>query len=90
MICLNCHGQAHPTAVQRPRVRATTPVCREDEIRLLRGGVVRDRGALTPTFILVPGPYPRALFTFIVQPLFAIVAIGHLLKVRADRRKRGR
>ena len=62
----------------------------EDEIRLLRGGVVRDRGALTPTFILVPGPYPRALFTFIVQPLFAIVAIGHLLKVRADRRKRGR
>ena len=32
--------------------------------------------ALTQTFILVPGPYAMALFTFIAQPLFAIVAIG--------------
>ena len=45
--------------------------------------------ALTETFILVPGPYAMALFTFIAQPLFAIVAIGYLLKVRADLRKRG-
>jgi hypothetical protein len=44
--------------------------------------------ALTQAFILVPGPYAMALFTFIAQPLFAIVAIG-LLKVRADLRKRG-
>ena len=39
--------------------------------------------ALTLTFILVPGPYPMALFTFISQPLFGIVAVGYLLKVRA-------
>jgi hypothetical protein len=32
--------------------------------------------ALTLTFILVPGPCPMALFTFIAQPLFGIVAIG--------------
>ena len=45
--------------------------------------------AMTLIFILVPGPYPMALFTFIAQPLFGIVAIGYLLKVRADLRKRG-
>ena len=45
--------------------------------------------ALTLIFILVPGPYPMAIFTFIVQPFFGIVAIGYLLKVRADLRKRG-
>lgn len=44
---------------------------------------------LTQAFILVPGPYAMALFTFIAQPLFAIVAIGYLLKVRTDLRKRG-
>ena len=43
---------------------------------------------LTLIFILAPGPYPMALFTFIAQPLFGIVAIGYLLKVRADLRKR--
>ena len=31
--------------------------------------------ALTQVFILVPGPYAMALFTFIAQPLFAIVAL---------------
>ena len=45
--------------------------------------------ALTLIFILEPGPYPMAIFTFIAQPLFGIVAIGYLLKVRADLRKRG-
>ena len=30
--------------------------------------------------MLVPGPYAMALFTFIAQPLFAIVAIGYLLR----------
>ena len=44
---------------------------------------------LTLIFILVPGPYPMAVFTFIAQPLFGIVAVGYLLKVRADLRKRG-
>lgn len=43
--------------------------------------------ALTLLFVLVPGPYPMALFTFIAQPLFAIVAIGYLSKVLADLRK---
>jgi hypothetical protein len=44
---------------------------------------------LTLVFILVPGPYAMAIFTFIAQPLFAIVAIGYLLKVKADLHKRG-
>jgi hypothetical protein len=45
--------------------------------------------ALTETFMLVPGPYAMAVFTFVAQPLFAIVAIGYLFKVKADLRKRG-
>ena len=45
--------------------------------------------ALAQTFILVPGPYAMALFIFVGQPLFAIAAIGYLLKVRADLRQRG-
>ena len=44
---------------------------------------------LTLIFILAPGPYPMAIFTFIAQPLFGIVAVGYLLKVRADLRRRG-
>lgn len=44
---------------------------------------------LTLVFVFVPGPYAMALFTFVAQPLFAIVAIGYLRKVRADLRKRG-
>ena len=42
---------------------------------------------LTQVFVLVPGPYPMALFTFIAQPLFAIAAIGYLTKVIADLRR---
>jgi hypothetical protein len=45
--------------------------------------------ALTETYILVPGPYAMALFTFIAQPLFVIVALGYLLAVRTDLRQRG-
>ena len=39
---------------------------------------------LTLVFVLVPGPYPMALFTFIAQPLFAIAAISYAAKVIAD------
>jgi hypothetical protein len=54
------------------------------------GSVVRRRGLRAyEVFILVPGPYAMALFTFIAQPLFAIVAVGYLRKVRADLRRRG-
>lgn len=42
---------------------------------------------LTQAFILMPGPYPMALFTFVAQPLFAIAAIGYLRKVFADLRR---
>jgi hypothetical protein len=42
---------------------------------------------LTMVFILVPGPYPMALFTFVAQPLFAIAAIGYLAKVIVDLRR---
>lgn len=60
-------------------------------MRLLRWEAVCASVAfvLTLIFILMPGPYSMAIFTFIAQPLFAIVAIGYLLKVRADLRKRG-
>src|SRR5436190_6988186 len=63
----------------------------EDEMRLLRWEAMCAivAFALTLAFILVPGPYAMAIFTFVAQPLFAIVAIGYLLKVRADLRKRG-
>jgi hypothetical protein len=44
---------------------------------------------LTQVFILVPGPYPMALFIFLAQPLFAIAAIGYLFKVWSDLRQRG-
>ena len=43
--------------------------------------------ALTQVFVLMPGPYPMALFTFIAQPLFVIAAIGYLTKVIADLRR---
>jgi len=39
---------------------------------------------MTAVFILVPGPYPMALFTFIAQPLFAIAAAGYIVKVVKD------
>jgi hypothetical protein len=42
---------------------------------------------LTQVFILVPGPYPMALFTFVAQPLFAIAAIGYIVKVISDLKK---
>jgi hypothetical protein len=45
--------------------------------------------ALTLAFIFVPGPYAMALFIFVAQPLFAIAAIGYLIRVRADLRQRG-
>ena len=45
--------------------------------------------AMTQVFILSPGPYPMAIFTFIAQPLFAISAVGYLLKVRTDLKNRG-
>jgi hypothetical protein len=37
-------------------------------------------------FVLLPGPYKMAVFTFLAQPLFAIAAIGYLLKVLAELR----
>ena len=74
-----------------PRLERLPPTDGADEMRLLRWEALCAivAFALTQTFILVPGPYAMALFTFIAQPLFAIVAIGYLLKVRADLRKRG-
>ena len=59
-------------------------------MRCALGSVVRHCGVRAHAdFILVPGPYAMAVFTFIAQPLFAIVAIGYLLKVRADLKQRG-
>ena len=43
--------------------------------------------ALTAFFILSPGPYPMAIFTFIAQPLFAIAGLGYIVKVIQDVRR---
>src|SRR6478735_5297529 len=74
-----------------PWLKRLFPTDGEDQMRLLQWEALCAivAFALTETFILVPGPYAMALFTFIAQPLFAIVAIGYLLTVSADLRKRG-
>lgn len=74
-----------------PRIERLRSTDGEDDLRLLRWEAMCAvvAFALTLVFILVPGPYALALSTFIAQPLFAIVAIGYLLKVRTDLRKRG-
>jgi hypothetical protein len=43
---------------------------------------------LTLVFVLVPGPYEMAVFTFLAQPLFAIAAISYLGKVLGELRHR--
>jgi hypothetical protein len=74
-----------------PGLERLHPTDGADEMRLLRWqawcAVVAF--ALTQVFLLVPGPYPMALFIFLAQPLFAIAAIGYLIRVRADLRQRG-
>src|SRR5262249_23928435 len=51
----------------------------EDEMRLLRweAWCATLGFVLTLVFILVPGPYPMAIFTFVAQPLFAIAVVGY-------------
>jgi len=44
--------------------------------------------AITLTFVLFPGPYEMAVFTFVAQPLFAIAAVSYLCKVFLDLRSR--
>ena len=43
---------------------------------------------MTLVFVLIPGPYEMAVFTFLAQPLFAIAAVSYLSKVLADLRNR--
>jgi hypothetical protein len=43
---------------------------------------------MTLAFVLVPGPYEMAIFTFLAQPLFAFAAISYLVKVLRDLRER--
>lgn len=43
---------------------------------------------MTLAFVLVPGPYEMAMFTFLAQPLFAIAAVSYVSKVIADMRTR--
>jgi len=43
---------------------------------------------MTLAFVLVPGPYEMAIFTFLAQPLFGIAAVSYLAKVVADLRSR--
>jgi len=43
---------------------------------------------MTLVFVLVPGPYYMAIFTFVAQPLFAIAAISYLRKVFLELRSR--
>ena len=44
--------------------------------------------AITLAFVLFPGPYEMAVFTFLAQPLFAIAAVSYLWKVFIDLRSR--
>jgi hypothetical protein len=44
---------------------------------------------MTLAFVLVPGPYEMAVFTFLAQPLFSIAAASYLWKVFLDLRSRG-
>ena len=74
------------------RLERLLPTDGEDEMRLLRWEALCAivAFALTETFILLLGRLSHgALHVHRPQPLFAIVAIGYLLKVRADLRKRG-
>ena len=43
---------------------------------------------MTLAFVLFPGPYEMAVFTFLAQPLFALAAVSYLFKVLADLRGR--
>jgi hypothetical protein len=43
---------------------------------------------MTLAFVLFPGPYEMAIFTFIAQPLFAVAAVSYLLEVVRDLRRR--
>lgn len=43
---------------------------------------------MTLAFVLFPGPYEMAVFTFIAQPLFAVAAVSYLLEVVRDLRRR--
>ncbi|HEX8893544.1 MAG TPA: hypothetical protein VF783_09475 [Terriglobales bacterium] len=44
---------------------------------------------MTLAFVLFPGPYEMAVFTFLAQPLFALAAVSYLFEVLADLRGRG-
>jgi hypothetical protein len=43
---------------------------------------------MTLAFVLFPGPYEMALFTFIAQPLFALAAASYLVEVIRDLHRR--
>lgn len=43
---------------------------------------------LSMLFLLDPGPYPMALFSFVAQPLFAVAILAYLLDVWRDLRQR--
>ena len=43
---------------------------------------------MTLAFVLFPGPYEMAVFTFLAQPLFAFAAISYFVKVLRDLRER--
>lgn len=43
---------------------------------------------ITLAFVLSPGPYLMAAFTFVAQPLFAIAALFYLRLVLAELRRK--
>jgi hypothetical protein len=43
---------------------------------------------MTLAFVIFPGPYEMAVFTFIAQPLFAVAAATYLVEVVRDLRRR--
>ncbi len=43
---------------------------------------------MTLAFVLFPGPYEMAIFTFVAQPLFAVAAVSYVAEVLRDLRRR--
>ena len=91
VICLNCRGPAHPPSLQRTPgsadyARLMEPVQRDYYVGNV--GAPPMAFLMTLAFVLFPGPYQMAVFTFLAQPLFAFAGISYFVKVLRDLRQR--
>ena len=77
---------APQSRLQAPPPAALNEVQRNTGMRLLRWQSWCAMAALVMTlvFVIFPGPYPMAIFTFIAQPLFAVAGISYIVEVIRD------